>query len=59
MVPNGQVIGYIITYTGTKDNHPPHHLEEPIRLNASTNHYIVQNLTDGYKYVFEVKLSHP
>ena len=57
LAPNGEVIGYTITYIGTKDNNPPDHLEEPIRLNANEYRHRLQNLTDGYTYVLEVRLT--
>ena len=49
LAPNGQVTGYTVTYTGTKDNAEPH-LEEPVVLGAEANLYRVQNLIAGYTF---------
>ena len=54
LAPNGEVTGYIVTYTGTKDNAEPHNLEEPVELGATTYRYSAENLTAGYTYEFEV-----
>ena len=54
LAPNGQVTGYTVTYTGTKDNEEPHNLEEPVALGADANQHRVENLIAGYTYEFQV-----
>ena len=54
LAPNGEVTGYIVTYTGTKDDAEPHNLEEPVELGATTYRYSAENLIAGYTYEFEV-----
>ena len=55
LAPNGEVTGYTITYTGTKEDAEPHNLEEPVMLGATTYRYRVEGLVPGYTYEFEVK----
>ena len=55
LAPNGEVTGYTVTYTGTKDNAEPHNLEEPVELGNTTYRYSAENLIAGYTYEFEVR----
>ena len=54
LAKNGEIAGYTVSYTGTKDNSEPHNLDQPVDLDLDENQFMVQNLVAGYTYVFEV-----
>ena len=52
---SGYITGYIVNYSGSRENRMMHALQQAILLADSARQYQVRDLLPLYKYIFEVR----